>query len=290
MSEAVTNAEIEDVLSSIRRLVSENVGEAPQAVAPEAAPHVDAPAEPPVVDKLVLTPAFRVHEAAAPVAELQDAPEPHAAREPEPMLLSDPISEPISEEVAEDALTSEGDEAELAEMAWPEPEEVVETPQVSEVETPESLESRIAELEAVISDTPGDWEPDGSEVEPEEPQTVVFEHAAWAARDGEEVEEAQFIEAEVPVEEAEVISIAPVAEERAETEAATDPDSIEEDAEALFDETFDEAVIDEEVLREMVQKLVREELQGTVGERITRNVRRLVRREIQRALTLREFE
>ncbi|MFV2034727.1 MAG: hypothetical protein ACC631_06405, partial [Halocynthiibacter sp.] len=60
MSEPVSNAEIEDVLSSIRRLVSEDVRPLPssqatpelQAVASEA---TDFP-----VDRLVLTPAFRV--------------------------------------------------------------------------------------------------------------------------------------------------------------------------------------------------------------------------------------
>ncbi len=41
----------------------------------------------------------------------------------------------------------------------------------------------------MISDTPGDWEPDGSEDDPEEPQTVVFEHAAWSARGGEVLED-----------------------------------------------------------------------------------------------------
>ncbi|MGH1369408.1 MAG: hypothetical protein ACRBCL_12415 [Maritimibacter sp.] len=52
MSEAVTTAEIEDVLSAVRKLVSENAeGEASKG---------DASSE--EVSKLVLTPAFRVHE------------------------------------------------------------------------------------------------------------------------------------------------------------------------------------------------------------------------------------
>jgi len=303
MSEAVTNAEIEDVLSSIRRLVSENAVAEPRAVAPApvAAPLVTPVDEAPGADMLVLTPAFRVHEAPAPEAASdpdpisEPAPEPVAEPNPEPMLLSDPISAPVAEEAPQEPEAPDLEAAELADMAWPEPEPpidpVAEAP-VAEVRS-DSLEHRIAELEAVISETPGDWEPDGSEVEADEPQTVVFEHAAWSAREGGEseeaveVEEAPFVEAEVPVEEAEVISISPAVEAPADP---ADPDPIEEDADALFDETFDEAVIDEDVLREMVQKLVREELQGTVGERITRNVRRLVRREIQRALTLRDFE
>jgi hypothetical protein len=303
MSEAVTNAEIEDVLSSIRRLVSENAIAEPRAVAPApvAAPLVTPVEEAPGADMLVLTPAFRVHE--APAAEAASDPEPVPEPIPEPMLLSDPISAPVAEETPQEPEAPDLEAAELADLAWPEPETpvdpVAEAPvanaSVAEVR-PDSLEHRIAELEAVISETPGDWEPDGSEVEADEPQTVVFEHAAWSAREGgeaeevEEVVEAPFVEAEMPVEEAEVISISPAAEALADPADPADPDLIEEEAEALFDEAFDEAVIDEEVLREMVQKLVREELQGTVGERITRNVRRLVRREIQRALTLRDFE
>ena len=55
MSEPVTNAEVEDVLSSIRRLVSEDKR---PLQAPRAAP--------PPNDKLVLTPALRVAEPAGP--------------------------------------------------------------------------------------------------------------------------------------------------------------------------------------------------------------------------------
>ncbi len=57
MSDPVTNVEIEDVLSSIRRLVSEDSREDPASDAPEAAR--SAPA-----GRLVLTPALRVQDAA----------------------------------------------------------------------------------------------------------------------------------------------------------------------------------------------------------------------------------
>ncbi|MGI9389443.1 MAG: hypothetical protein ACR2O1_05230 [Boseongicola sp.] len=52
----------------------------------------------------------------------------------------------------------------------------------------------------------------------------------------------------------------------------------------------DVAEIDKESLHTLVASLIREELQGELGERITRNVRKLVRQEIQRALTVRELE
>ena len=54
-------------------------------------------------------------------------------------------------------------------------------------------------------------------------------------------------------------------------------------------ETDAEVVLDEDMLREMVSDIVRKELQGSLGERITRNVRKLVRREIYRALETRDL-
>jgi len=51
-----------------------------------------------------------------------------------------------------------------------------------------------------------------------------------------------------------------------------------------------EAVLDEAALRDLVAEIVREELMGTLGERITRNVRKLVRREIHRALNSQDFD
>ena len=321
MSEAVTNAEIEDVLSSIRRLVSENAMAEPQVVAPAPNPDPDPTPEasdPPesqdeAASKLVLTPAFRVREDEPEVASEETI-------SPEPILLSDPIppadtgaGEDTDRDDAPDALRDEDAvliptpaEAELAEeleaVAWAaetlpdEDASVAPAPVAPEADSgSESLENRIAELEAAIGDDPQEWEPDGSEDEPEAPQTVVFEHAAWSAQE----ERAEGEDAEVEealVEEAEVVEMSPPVDAEPEAvDAASEggtPFGAQEAAQdqALFEQGFEEAVIDEEVLREMVQRLVREELQGTVGERITRNVRRLVRREIQRALTLREFE
>ena len=47
--------------------------------------------------------------------------------------------------------------------------------------------------------------------------------------------------------------------------------------------------IDETLLRELIRDVLREELQGDLGERITRNVRKLIRAEIARALTARDL-
>ncbi len=71
MSESVTNVEIEDVLSSIRRLVSEDI-KATSVRAP--APEKQEPAPVENADRLVLVPSFRV--AKEPVAEVANAAEP----------------------------------------------------------------------------------------------------------------------------------------------------------------------------------------------------------------------
>jgi hypothetical protein len=47
--------------------------------------------------------------------------------------------------------------------------------------------------------------------------------------------------------------------------------------------------IDEVLLRDLIRDVLREELQGELGERITRNVRKLVRAELARALTARDL-
>lgn len=78
MSDPVTNVEIEDVLSSIRKLVADDARVAPAA-----------PRRSPEPDRLVLTPALRVKEAPAPTEE--DAqPEEAAAQSPVPETVPGP--------------------------------------------------------------------------------------------------------------------------------------------------------------------------------------------------------
>ena len=93
MSDPVTNVEIEDVLSSIRRLVSESGGAQAEVrkaskifenKAPGPVSEAETPAEKPaVLDKLVLTPSLRVAEAPETVAESEDSSEPEAEAEVE---------------------------------------------------------------------------------------------------------------------------------------------------------------------------------------------------------------
>lgn len=59
--------------------------------------------------------------------------------------------------------------------------------------------------------------------------------------------------------------------------------------EADYDAEAEAGVIDEEMLRQIVRDVLREELAGPMGERITRNIRKLVLQEISRALSLRDL-
>ena len=136
MSDPVKTEEIEDVLSSIRRLVSDEPGL--RSPAPE--PHRDSAQ----ADKLVLTPAFRVAEdAAAPEQDVTPA----AAEAPAEGEAGSPA--PGSPETAAGERGPEAGLAEVEEVSWQ--------------EIP--FRHRVAELEAAVAESDEDWEPDGSEID-----------------------------------------------------------------------------------------------------------------------------
>jgi len=152
MSEPVSNSEIEDVLSSIRRLVSEDVRPEKDADSAQKTPRFSHTA------KLVLTPALRVAEGT------QDA---AGASQPDTDLEHTP-------KVADGESVAEGKiEAEVASVSEPErepePKPESETAADAEAQPQEAasgqgrLERTIAELEAAIAAQDIDWEPDGSE-------------------------------------------------------------------------------------------------------------------------------
>jgi len=260
MSDPVTNVEIEDVLSSIRRLVSESGGAqaepkkptaAPVTSQSEPAPEPAAEADP--LDKLVLTPSLRVAD--APETQPDEAESERAAQD----------DEPEAEESAAD--TQDAPEAEATAEPAPEPEPEVTAEEASPEPEPEaegeSLKDRIQLLETAVSAQEGEWE-----------EEDTSEALVWEDHSEEEAEPA-----------------APFAQDNTftaeEAEAAETP---EQDEDGFDFMGSDEALLDEDTLREMVSEIVRQELQGALGERITRNVRKLVRREIHRALMAQEFE
>ncbi len=285
MSDPVTNVEIEDVLSSIRRLVSESGGAQAEVrkaskifenKAPEPETGAETPAEKPaVLDKLVLTPSLRVAEAPETVAESEDTSEPEAEVEAEPEIEAADEVEHATEAGEHHAEVSE--EAQPEAMSEESAERAAETEQTPEqsadehVNAPEgeSLKDRIEQLEAAVSSQDGEWEEENDE----SVETLQWEDHGT---DGTSDENMSAPEA--------------FAEHHHDFDAADEADKITEADDEYDFLAGDETLLDEDTLREMVADIVRQELQGALGERITRNVRKLVRREIHRALMAQEFE
>jgi hypothetical protein len=291
MADSASPPDIEDVLSSIRRLVSHDGG---RKAADEGA---SAEAEEPK-SKLVLTPALRVESD----GDVVDAPEiadaPHvllpdgeaadlmspdvplaftsarAAKDKaegvEPALvLEDPVdlpdeAEAIGEQDQAETVAAEEqsttDEADVAEDA----------PDDNAPTSHETLTAKIAALEEVIGREPDQWEPE-SEGLGENAGTDV-DALPWE----DHVDD--------PVAEDDVAVAAPDPEE-----VAQDAE-VDENADADLDlSDMGDTILDEAMLRDLISTIVREELQGALGERITRNVRKLVRREIHRAISAQDF-
>lgn len=263
MSDPVTNVEIEDVLSSIRRLVSN--GQAERLSAAQATPRESGAQG---AERLVLTPALRVDDRAAEVSE---------------NLVWTDTPEPESADITQDDSAPEGIEAE---------QDIAEADASSE--TPWELSAQAAEFEALVAGRDDQWEPDGTS-DDEYAGDVTESGLSWSETDGSEAE-AEGDEAEItPSADPDWDEADDLASERhvqdwqdADEAAARPAPAADADrGEGLL---MDDAVLDEEALRDLVAEIVRQELQGALGERITRNVRKLVRREIHRALTSQDFD
>ncbi len=150
MSDPVPNVDIEDVLSSIRKLVSQDGrGEGkPVETAEESGP-----------DRLVLTPAHRVIERPEDASETAETAGTVAGPSAGPDAIapadigSDDAAEPEATPMPTDA------------AAAPETEPASDVSLAGRSEVPAStgLMAAIAELEAAVDETGGEWEPDGSE-------------------------------------------------------------------------------------------------------------------------------
>jgi hypothetical protein len=294
MSDPVTNVEVEDVLSSIRRLVSDDNRPSMKTATPvKLSP-----------DRLVLTPALRVEDdqdedEAVVEPTIQAWSEFGAGPEDQDANLADrsennsdatsDVYEPEQAEAVQDhdeqpqEETHDVSEAPAAEpfvlesvVNHAEPEMDAPFEEIAEADIPdheaeaaffadqsESLTSKIAALEAVIGKTDDQWEPDdtgssdysGTEAPSMKWDDVGSDNDA----DNAEGDNAETVEVDV------------------------------EPQQAAFSQSADE-LLDEDALRDIVSEIVREELQSALGERITRNVRKLVRREIHRALAAQELE
>lgn len=258
MSEAMSSVEIEDVLSSIRRLVSEDLRPAPRPAAmPTAAPKAD--------EKLLLTPAFRV-VADRDLTPAEPAPRPAAL--PRLHLGTGPMGDdPVA--ILQRAVEAQdiewesevGDPAPLvANMEWTEDGWAAVQDVLPAVAAPAvAAEPVIRPWAQTETETETETDAEDEAAAPADPEPAAGPNDDWADR----------AEAEA------------VAELRAADPTAADPTAAP---------LFDDLTFDEQVLRDLVRDLIREELQGALGERITRNVRKLVRAEIARAIATRDLD
>ncbi|WP_205600087.1 hypothetical protein [Frigidibacter albus] len=154
MSDPMTKVEIEDVLSSIRRLVSED-----QTVPQGAATLRPEPSRPAAMHP-------RPVLSAAPVKAAEGEAEETTGEGDSSYIAPDSLQGLHAEEPQEPALDEL--EPEPSHEAQAQPDPLVLTPALRVVDHDSaslraSLEETIAELEAAISGSGGDWEPDGSE-------------------------------------------------------------------------------------------------------------------------------
>ncbi|WP_226780387.1 hypothetical protein [Oceaniglobus trochenteri] len=250
MSDPVTNVEIEDVLSSIRRLVSVDSGR-------------PKPVDPAPDSKLILTQDYRISPPVTPQEKAESVPAEKTARlaEDYTKTLERRIAE-LEAAVGDQAAEFEPDGSEDTTQHRPTAvlfparhHGAAEAAQAKDNDGAVDLDVLISELEAE-NPTPDHDEPKG--------QHSAEDDAPGTPSDPED--RIEVLEAE---------------SHRKDTAARQGPE---------FDLSNDDAIIDEEMLRDMVAEIVRQELQGALGERITRNVRKLVRREIMRAISIRDFE
>ena len=270
MSEPMTNVKIEDVLSSIRRLVAEGTQDTspPRSMTPRGP-----------LGRLVLTPSDRVD---LDPQDSRDAPEPPLQLRPSdrqdvparPRSSASDLLSTIAEleaavlgqaEEWEDDGTGTDLDKSWASAGFRNDGPVEDAEEVDPADWPDTL----AEARRIFGET-SHVERDENEGDgPDSDDGVVFRHrredaAPREARSHRTHDEAEYHDDLMPV-------------------SDDDFDSAELAQLTLYLEGG--GGITRAALAQIVRDIVREELQGQMGERVTRNVRKLVRREIHRALT-----
>ncbi len=295
MTQAMSRREIEDVLSSIKRLVSQDMQERPER-------HD-------LREKLILTSELRVDTASdlSPEKRAASLPAPctgqrqHAEGSNVAPAFRDPT--PCADAVACDASAptsllqritqNRAQTAAPAPIPQPEPTRhtppEMASPELAAQHIPQSPRPRLNFVEPSAIRDP----------EPVPEPAVVPQASHGPDPDHDELD----IEATLARLEA-VLSGQPVAQEPVTAHAAppkSDP-AVEADSEpqaaepqpterpVAQSEPFvegNEIILDEDMLFRLVADIVRLELQGELGEKITRNIRKLVRSEVARELQLR---
>lgn len=289
MTKETPTSEVEDVLSSIRKLVSEDApGREGEGAREEA--------------KLLLTPQLRIgeEEGQADAGDVQDA----------PMLLDNPLILPDGDldaaaQAPSDAPDAPGD-GEVATVPGPgqdirDPASV--DPNVGAPDA--SLDSAAPQDEGDVISPPAVAGLDDAMVE-RDGQDRAGQGAELSLRDSASDSEAAMTAAALHAlhgreshEDREAGRASHALEDKlGELEAMisqvadhqdADVRSAEGDTDAGPSPDRTTAGLDETALRALVAEVVREELEGALGERVTRNIRKLVRREIQRALAERDL-
>jgi hypothetical protein len=273
MSEPLSSTEIEDVLSSIRRLVSDDIRPPSRMQAAEAQV---------AGDKLILTPALRVVEGPTDAdtppmfvatARVQHHVENFTNFGQVVASVGAAVDASPDDWEAEtgDALVSERDFA----AAWA---------------GPAAVESVTDADHGVLQITAGrdHFEYQDTVVDAPVVRTaaVAEDVPAWAQQDGQD-ELTDEVEAVIHNG---VIEPDPVWADAAAASAIAGLADPRDEVDEQDDELEGETRFNEDVLRELVRDILREELAGKMGERITRNIRKLVRTEISRALMTQDIE
>jgi len=318
MSDPVTNIEIEDVLSSIRRLVAES--ERPVDRLAERSRALSG-----LADRLMLTPALRIAEPPVPASPVSDL----AAKMAMSVAPAPDVPAATRAAGLESALAlhlqdwePDGSEAGAARLIapaaflpggapQPEPEPEPEAEPFADAvldwsaPAPDDSPVMRSALSPVAMLIPPANGPVAAVVQPVaalvQPVVAVVQPVATVVQPVVAV--VQPVAAVVqPVAQPSAAVVQPAALAQPQTDDDKGEAGLDDDlalAEAVnADQPAGDAiagllragVIDEELLRNLVFDIVRQELQGTLGERITRNVRKLVRREIYRVLSSQEFE
>lgn len=321
MSDPAKNTEIEDVLSSIRRLVSENhVGASKASAAPEKpvdVPAAETPKPAPASDRLVLSPALRVEDApeehrAEPTSPVEDTPFANSLkedilplRESLPSFLqkrldqaedrageqTEEMEQAAPEEVeedADDALTFVHDAAEPSveepaiTLQFPAPEELTfETARAPQDEADEDAVKATAE-DARPWDIEGERLAEWHSVRANEPEHFDPDGPEDGDNAGTPVATLNWEDHEV--EEAEVEEVAP-------TKPAPTPDPVAEHiAEAVVDEiapsedTIDAQQYDAVLDEEMLRELVGEIVRQELQGPLGERITRNVRKLVRREI------
>lgn len=262
MTEAMSRREIEDVLTSIKRLVSHEVQ---SRVMPTA----------PVAEKLVLTPSLRVHDGAE-----------DATQSPVDTTESPPLA---PEEAGQEAQTVAEDDFRKSARFFPHvpAEEPNMEPDASKApDLPGAASSLLRRIsQAGLTQTPAvpdrteqvNAPPDVAPTVPNTPETpdALSDILVPPSEDAEL--EATLARLEAVLSSGKSQSSLPRADAPP-SDAAPAPQA---------DLPSGEQIIDEGMLYQLVAHIVRQELQGELGEKITRNIRKLVRAEVARELQLR---